>query len=165
MGLIKCVECGNKISDSAESCPKCGFPMHEYVSYVNDEKRKIEEKKLQLENKKKAEEERIEREKRMKNIKCVECGKKIGNVDICPFCGFDMKKYNREKEENEKRNKELERQRALTISQQALKSPNMIKCPKCGSTQIQMVTRKYSFLTGFATNKVDRVCMNCKYRW
>ena len=26
-------------------------------------------------------------------------------------------------------------------------------CPKCGSTQIQIVPRKFSFLTGFATNK------------
>ena len=38
-------------------------------------------------------------------------------------------------------------------------------CPKCGSTQIQIVPRKFSFLTGFATNKTDRVCVNCKYKW
>lgn len=38
-------------------------------------------------------------------------------------------------------------------------------CPKCGSTQIQIVPRKFSFLTGFATNKTDRVCANCMYRW
>lgn len=39
------------------------------------------------------------------------------------------------------------------------------KCPKCGSTSIQIVPRKWSLLTGFATNKADRVCVNCKYRW
>ena len=38
-------------------------------------------------------------------------------------------------------------------------------CPKCGSTQIQIVPRKFSFLAGFATNKTDRVCVNCKYKW
>lgn len=42
---------------------------------------------------------------------------------------------------------------------------NHPKCPKCGSTAIQMVPRKFSLLTGFATNKVDRVCVNCKHKW
>ncbi len=26
MALIKCTECGNKISKEAESCPQCGAP-------------------------------------------------------------------------------------------------------------------------------------------
>ena len=38
-------------------------------------------------------------------------------------------------------------------------------CPKCGSTQIQMVNRKWSATTGLLTNKVDRVCMNCKNKF
>ena len=42
---------------------------------------------------------------------------------------------------------------------------NQVKCPKCGSTQIQMVPRKWSLMTGFFTNKVDRVCVNCKHRF
>lgn len=39
------------------------------------------------------------------------------------------------------------------------------KCPKCGSTNIQIVPRKWSLLGGFATKKTDRVCANCKYKW
>ena len=27
MALIKCIECGNNVSEYAESCPKCGCPM------------------------------------------------------------------------------------------------------------------------------------------
>lgn len=42
---------------------------------------------------------------------------------------------------------------------------NKVRCPRCGSTQIQMVQRKWSWITGFMTNKVDRVCMNCKHKW
>ena len=34
-------------------------------------------------------------------------------------------------------------------------------CPKCGSTSFTPVRRKWSFLTGFMTNKVDMVCNNC----
>lgn len=40
-----------------------------------------------------------------------------------------------------------------------------IKCPSCGSEQIQLVQRKWSIFTGFLTNKVDRVCVNCKHRF
>jgi len=43
--------------------------------------------------------------------------------------------------------------------------PDIVRCPKCGSTQIQMIPRKWSPLTGFLTNKVDRVCVNCKHKF
>ena len=38
-------------------------------------------------------------------------------------------------------------------------------CPKCGSTQIQIVQRKWSFWSGIFTNEVDRVCVNCKHKF
>lgn len=50
------------------------------------------------------------------------------------------------------------------VSQSSIED-NVIRCPKCNSTQIQMVQRKWSPLTGFFTNKVDRVCVNCKYKF
>lgn len=42
---------------------------------------------------------------------------------------------------------------------------NTPKCPKCNSTNIQIVPRKWSLLGGFATKKTDRVCVNCKHKW
>lgn len=48
---------------------------------------------------------------------------------------------------------------------QQTQSKNVTKCPVCGSTNIQLVRRKYSLLTGFLTNKVDRICVNCKYKF
>lgn len=39
------------------------------------------------------------------------------------------------------------------------------RCPRCRSTSIQLVPRKFSIWTGYRTNKVDRVCINCKHRW
>lgn len=44
-------------------------------------------------------------------------------------------------------------------------SPDIVRCPRCRSTQIQMVPRKFSLLTGFATNRLDRVCVRCKKRF
>lgn len=40
-----------------------------------------------------------------------------------------------------------------------------IRCPKCFSTEFQLVPKKFSILTGFATNKYDRVCNYCGKRW
>ncbi len=28
MAMIKCPECGNDISDTAQNCPRCGFALH-----------------------------------------------------------------------------------------------------------------------------------------
>ncbi len=42
---------------------------------------------------------------------------------------------------------------------------NTPRCPNCGSTNIQIVQRKWSLLTGFLTNKTDRVCVNCKNKF
>ena len=44
-------------------------------------------------------------------------------------------------------------------------SPNAVHCPRCGSTNIQVVPRKWSILTGYMTNKTDRVCVNCKHKF
>ena len=44
-------------------------------------------------------------------------------------------------------------------------TPSAIHCPHCGSTDFDMVPRKWSLLTGFLTNKVDRVCRRCKKRF
>ena len=49
--------------------------------------------------------------------------------------------------------------------EKAKEEANKPKCPKCKSTNIQIVPRKWSFWTGVFTNKTDRVCANCKYKW
>lgn len=43
--------------------------------------------------------------------------------------------------------------------------PDAVECPRCHSSNIQLVPRKFSIWTGFRTNKVDRVCVNCKHRF
>lgn len=37
MALIYCVDCGNKISDKAKQCPKCGCPIEESIKLYCDE--------------------------------------------------------------------------------------------------------------------------------
>ena len=40
-----------------------------------------------------------------------------------------------------------------------------VKCPYCFSSEVQIMPRKFSLLTGFATNKFDRVCLRCKRKF
>lgn len=40
-----------------------------------------------------------------------------------------------------------------------------IRCPRCFSDSFQFVPRKFSILTGFATNKVDKMCNKCGKRF
>ena len=40
-----------------------------------------------------------------------------------------------------------------------------VTCPYCFSSEIQLVPKKFSLLTGFATNKYDRVCVRCKRKF
>lgn len=42
---------------------------------------------------------------------------------------------------------------------------NEPKCPRCGSRNIQLVQKKFSIWTGYRTNAVDRICVNCKHKW
>lgn len=44
-------------------------------------------------------------------------------------------------------------------------TPDKVRCPRCRSTEIQLVPRKFSLLTGFATNKFDRMCVRCQKRF
>ena len=41
----------------------------------------------------------------------------------------------------------------------------VVRCPRCGSTSIQLIPKRWSPLTGFRTNSVIRCCVNCKHRW
>ena len=168
MALVNCVECGNKISDSAEACPNCGFPMCEYISYVNNEKQKRKEEKIQLENERKAEEERLAEEKRLANIKCYECCEIIGSVDICPHCGFSMIKYKQKTEELERKRSDLQRINQNNVSLSSYHSSASVTCPYCKSINVKKIStssRAVSTLAfGIMSKKIGKQwhCNNCK---
>lgn len=46
MALIKCTECGSKVSTKASTCPKCGCPV-DILLEVFIKKRKVKLKKLE----------------------------------------------------------------------------------------------------------------------
>lgn len=76
MALIKCVECGNDVSDKAAYCPKCG-------KEVNP----ISDNKIETPN----------------NV-CKECGQEVDlTTGICLNCGFDALKVEQKKRKSKKK--------------------------------------------------------------
>lgn len=44
--------------------------------------------------------------------------------------------------------------------------PDQIRCPKCRSTQIQLMKRGWKITTGFiGSSKNERVCLSCKHKF
>lgn len=77
---------------------------------------------------------------------------------------FDKEKYNQRVDWSLERAKARDAQTAEN-ARRAAEEASRPRCPKCGCTEFQMVPRKWSPLTGFLTNKVDRVCVKCKTRY
>lgn len=77
---------------------------------------------------------------------------------------FDKEKYNQRVDWFLERAKAQDAQTAEN-ARRAAEEASRPRCPKCGCTEFQMVPRKWSPLTGFLTNKVDRVCVKCKTRY
>lgn len=57
---------------------------------------------------------------------------------------------------------QVEQQKSIQNQQAQVRQESSVpKCPKCGSTEFTPVRKKFSLLTGFATNKVELICNKC----
>lgn len=88
MGLIKCPECGKEISDKADVCIGCGFPIKNYLKEKGERS-----DYLQPENK---EIETVQKDSFMENNKntviCESCGaENNADADYCCKCGSPIK--------------------------------------------------------------------------
>lgn len=140
MGLIKCPECGKEISDKADICVNCGFPIKKYL-----------EEKAQRE----AEEEiKKEQEEKLKEkYWCPSCHKQneIG-ADYCAFCGFRLTPYVTVKDE--KKNELLIDETKTEVVDKPKKEfhgiyryslfggKQEVYCPRCGSENCSYYTEQ-----------------------
>lgn len=165
MSLIKCPECEKEISDKADVCPNCGYPLKD--TKINNTICKINQQSYNLEKalclclngKYKESFIEISNQTKLSIKNCLNILEQIKMLECIPD-DYKVKEYTKEEEKE------------ATIIIFSMKDKKLINnnnrevsCPKCGSTQIQVVPRKWSLLAGFATKKVDRVCVSCKYRW
>lgn len=112
MSLIKCPECGREVSDKANSCPNCGYPIADYV----------------------AQQEEIEQLKEQFFCKCCGFQNELG-VNYCENCGMRITEYTQKPKINLGKIKdEPIRSEFNGIYKYSLFGGKQeVYCPRCGS--------------------------------
>lgn len=96
MALVKCPECGkNRVSDSAEACPECGFGIKSYYNKIKFEAEQKAQKELQIAREEKIQKAKAKRRKYVANKLFGSPLKKIGwgllvcgLACLCAFAGI-----------------------------------------------------------------------------
>lgn len=164
MALIKCPECGKKISNKAKQCIHCGYPLNE------------------IENEPKAEAEN-DREICTINGKTFDFTELVndtvnGNYNDQEYRnGLYLRVYKSVGmisvndatyivDYIQKNGKAPETFNSRTPRSAIPSVPPQVRCPKCGSTQITAGARGVNVVWGFigASKTVNR-CMNCGHTW
>ena len=152
--LITCLECGQEVSDKAQSCPHCGCPI----------------KKESKEN-----------DKQIKYVYMCMSQECLSNpfkefedftteTRVCPDCGNILEYYETEII-NKKTGLVEDRFENKTLSKPIPTQSNTPHCPTCGSTNLSKVSTMSKagsvFMWGLLSQKVKKTwhCNNCKYEW
>lgn len=169
MALIKCPECGREISDKAEVCIHCGFPMR----LTGQSSETMQEIKADLNQPEMFDSQHISQ---TNMLTCPQCGSIISNAArSCKYCGFeDIGKYLLSLEKDKFRQERQEEER-IRCEQERLRKENITshtpKCPTCGSTNISKISGSKRWLTtglfGLASSDVGKTmkCNHCGYKW
>lgn len=150
--LIECPECKNCISDKSEVCIHCGYPLKQEnnnICNINGTNYDLT-KELEL----------LVKTDFMQGLRNL---REIYGLNLADATTLGNIIKSSKQIPLEYNSSHIEEYRAQ-LKEKEDKS-NTVKCPKCHSTQIQIVPRKWSPLTGIFTNKVDRVCVKCKHKF
>lgn len=102
-------------------------------------------------------------------FKCDNCSSKEGTLNdndtnitiICKKCNTPKIVFEKHYVKTDNRNKV-----GIIVNKQPAPKSDVIKCPKCNSTQISTGKRGFSLMTGFiGANKTVNRCARCGYSW
>lgn len=176
MALIICPECGRQISDKAEYCVGCGYPIKEMVVDNRSEIEKLVDlvwKKYPYSKTKAV----IELQNKRIDLKTAK------SLMDAKFSSIEAKEVLRQKKisEKEESRKNLENIRNACIGiQDAFGGSKVAKCPKCRSTSISYQNKvsigraiiggalagsEGAVLGALTGKKGYAVCLNCGKRW
>lgn len=180
MALMSCPECGKEVSDKAIACPNCGYPINnkELKPDTNNHVMIFEGKSydmselvnyMEIPNDNPTwEVEHNMLARIIPPLSIIGYNELLGYIETYHTVPEefiptgDPDRYTLEKPKNYDPNNHFyyyEKDKPDSLK------PPVPQCPKCGCTNIQVVPKKWSFFTGFLTNKTERVCANCKYKW
>lgn len=154
MSLIKCPECNKDISNKARSCPNCGCPINIKSKY-----------QVMITGYHDTDISAYAGLTETFNIG-LEYNEVMNIFNNCPYA---IAEYDTLEETNLQARKLLKWGIDVQIinidGEIEYVDTDVISCPKCGSTHIQAVPRKWSVFSGLLTNKVDRICLKCKHKF
>ena len=193
MGLVVCPECKNDVSQYAESCPTCGFPVKSFM----EEHKLTDIKKVWVCPKCAYYDDGVVAEYMPPYIKCKYCNTTV--IEVSDEDGKKLKSYKGAEHVEEKYQfsihlakkysnqfdmdayKEHRRILAENISRYKAQSArtsytniqpsNQPKCPTCSSTKIKKIsgTKKIMGAIGFGllskSAKSQFECLDCGYEW
>lgn len=173
MAIIKCPECGKEVSEKAEICIHCGYPLKESqkeILYdvvfegINDNK-SISNNRAKV----------VGQIRQLKSIGLTEAKDFIDNPPGVIISGTSLSNANWVKNAlsqfgcsiNIKVSSELEKSmQDSKISNYTSNGGGSLLCPHCGSNQITTGQRGYSLFSGFfGSNKTVNRCAVCGWSW
>lgn len=173
MALIICPECGGKISDQADKCIHCGYPLKKInkISLKCDKENNMYVYKNNLYN-------LTELVNYLKNNTFAEYEMDLPTWKearlilrrICPDISEGDRLINYIKTNRSIPDKEL-KNTTNNIHYSSTPRPsaptNQVRCPKCGSTSIATEKRGFDLMWGFLGSEwvTYNVCQKCGHRW
>lgn len=190
MAIVICPECGYEISEHAEMCSNCGFPLQKFIeknNITNIQGVLVCPKcasiyngwycKYELPQKLKCDYCNtilVQTDENTEEIFKLSCPKEKEqefdnkSIELAKKFGNnqfsnDAFNFHKQKLHNDVVNWDEKHNKSQSAQQQ---TTNVPKCPKCGSTAITVGQRGYSFFTGFlGSNKTVNRCANCGHTW
>lgn len=168
MALINCPECDKEVSDKANVCIHCGYPLNEFKSETILDS---QSKKVVIPSFKEYSDKKIHVIKVIRETTGMDLSGAVSLVEQDIPIVKDGLSYNQAKEIADKFLK-IEVEAKIFDSATTLtyvnpsKDKDKICCPKCGSLEYHTGSRGYSLFAGFiGSGKVVMTCLRCGNRW
>lgn len=169
MALIYCPECKKQISNKAETCPNCGYPLNETL--IDNTKYNIILTDVKLKRGHLVDDFLID----AKKISFKEATNILFHPPCVIFNNISLINAKRIEEELLKCNCKVNiiksddnsiQSDEILVDDYFNKHSNEPHCPRCGSTKITAGQRGYSLITGFfGSNQTINRCANCGHTW
>lgn len=171
MALVICPECGDKVSNMAQACPHCGYPILDIAKESS-----VECYDLMLNSISTNQELKLKTIKTIREIKGFGLSEALQFINSVPLAILSCVKKSdaqKVKREFEKMgcNVTLIKSNSETPSEQDavneyIENIGKLVCPRCKSTQITTGTKGYGLIRGFiGSNKTVNRCGSCGYSW
>ena len=164
MALIRCPECGKEISDKAEACPNCGYP----IAGLGKATRTTNEYAVILENAGVNKVKAIRDVREVTGLGLKDAKEMMENVPCVVIDKISLEAATAIKNAFQDDGAVVsvvssdDKSTKIAVANEA----NKIRCPRCGSTQITTGQRGFSFWTGFiGANKTVNRCAKCGHSW